>query len=46
MPFKKISGNKYQGPSGKTFNLKQVKLAYATNNFQKDLIRKREPKKK
>ncbi len=35
MPFKKISGNKYQGPSGKKFTLKQVKLAYATDNFTK-----------
>ena len=34
MPFQKIGTDKYEGPSGKTFNLKQVKLAYATDNFK------------
>jgi len=33
MPFEKIGTDEYKGPSGKTFNLKQVKLAYATDNF-------------
>jgi hypothetical protein len=25
----------YRGPSGRTFNMAQVRLAYATNNFGK-----------
>lgn len=29
MPFVKISKNKYKGPTGKTFNSKQVKLYYS-----------------
>jgi hypothetical protein len=29
MPFKKLGGGRYEGPSGKTFNLAQVKLYYA-----------------
>ena len=29
MPFKKVGKNKYKGPSGKTFNKKQVKLYYS-----------------
>lgn len=29
MPFKKVGKDKYKGPSGKTFNKKQVKLYYA-----------------
>lgn len=29
MPFKKLGPNKYQGPSGKIFDEKQVKLYYA-----------------
>ncbi len=33
MPFDKIGPDEYQGPSGKKFDLKQVKLAYATDNF-------------
>jgi hypothetical protein len=33
MPFEKIGPDEYKGPSGKTFNQKQVKLAYATDNF-------------
>jgi len=28
MPFQKLGKNKYQGPSGKTFTLAQVKLYY------------------
>jgi len=31
MPFKKIKGGKYKGPSGKKFNKAQVKLYYANN---------------
>lgn len=33
MPFQKIGPDQYEGPSGKKFDLKQVKLAYATDNF-------------
>lgn len=33
MPFEKTGPDEYQGPSGKKFNQKQVKLAYATDNF-------------
>jgi hypothetical protein len=40
MPFKKVSGNRYKSPSGKTFTKKQVALYYATNGF------KRKPKPK
>ena len=29
MPFKKLAPDKYQGPSGRTFNLNQVKRYYA-----------------
>jgi hypothetical protein len=29
MPFKKIGKNRYRGPSGRTFNAKQVRLYYA-----------------
>jgi hypothetical protein len=29
MPFKKLGNNKYQGPTGKKFNKKQVQLYYA-----------------
>ncbi len=29
MPFIKIGPNKYRGPSGRTFNKKQVKLYYS-----------------
>jgi len=29
MPFKKLGGGKYRGPTGKVFNKKQVKLYYA-----------------
>ncbi len=29
MPFKKLGTNKYEGPSGKKFNLNQVKMYYA-----------------
>jgi hypothetical protein len=29
MPFTKVGPNKYKGPSGKTFNLNQVRLYYA-----------------
>jgi len=29
MPFKKVEKNKYKGPSGRTFNLAQVRLYYA-----------------
>ena len=33
MPFQKLGPDEYQGPSGKKFNRKQVRLAYATDNF-------------
>jgi len=29
MPFKKVSGGKYKGPSGRKFTKKQVRLYYA-----------------
>jgi hypothetical protein len=29
MPFKKVGNDKYSGPTGKTFNKKQVQLYYA-----------------
>jgi hypothetical protein len=29
MPFKKLGPNRYQSPSGKVFNLNQVRLYYA-----------------
>lgn len=29
MPFKKLGTDKYKGPSGKIFNLNQVKMYYA-----------------
>lgn len=29
MPFKKLGNDRYQGPSGKVFNQKQVQLYYA-----------------
>lgn len=35
MPFKKISKNKYESPSGKKFTEKQVKMYYATDGFKK-----------
>ena len=35
MPFKKLGPDKYEGPSGKVFDKKQVRLAYATDNFTK-----------
>jgi hypothetical protein len=33
MPFEKVGPDEYQGPSGKKFDLKQVKLAEVTDNF-------------
>lgn len=35
MPFEKVGPDEYRGPSGKIFNRKQVRLAYATDNFTK-----------
>lgn len=40
MPFKKISGNKYEGPSGRKFNLKQVRMYYA-GGFNKSAGKKK-----
>ena len=33
MPFKKLGSGRYEGPSGKTFSLPQVKLYYANDGF-------------
>lgn len=37
MPFSKITDNKYQSPSGRTFSKKQVEMYYATNGFAKSI---------
>jgi len=35
MPFTKIGKNQYKSPSGRVFNLKQVKMYYATKGFKR-----------
>ena len=39
MPYKKVGKDKYKGPSGKVFNKKQVRMSYATDNFQPGKIK-------
>ena len=39
MPFVKVSPNKYKSPSGKKYTKKQVKLYYATEGFDKNLLK-------
>jgi hypothetical protein len=49
MPFTRIAHNKYRGPSGKTFNLNQVKLYYAGGDHfpgQKGFKGRSKPKRK
>ena len=46
MPFTRIKGtNDFKSPSGRKFSLKQVKLYYATNGFDKKLLNARKHKR-
>lgn len=44
-PFKKIGPNTYKSPTGKKFTKKQVKLYYATDGFDKNLVKLNKKKK-
>jgi len=46
MPFKKVGANKYRSPSGKIFSLKQLKLYYATDGFEKGKKKNKSKRKK
>ncbi len=44
MPFRKVGRNKYRGPSGRIFNLNQVRMYYARGGTFKKTRRRRKRK--